>query len=107
MEVPIQVQNKPVALLHSALQDKIITSYQSVYGELPVSIGNPVVKFLNVPQAYGDQLYTTRQLTEDDDIGKDSSKTPVSILYHYKTPILIQYSYIISKIKKTLIWIYN
>ena len=91
MEVPIQVQNKPVALLHSALQDKIITSYQSVYGELPVSIGNPVVKFLNVPQAYSGQLYITRLLAKDDDTGKDSCKILVSILYHYRTPILIQY----------------
>ena len=53
-EAPSQVPNKAVALLHPALQDRIISSYQSVYGELPGSISNPVMKIPIVPQGYGD-----------------------------------------------------
>ena len=65
-EAPSQVPNKAVALLHPALQDRIISSYQSVYGELPGSISNPVMKIPIVPQGYGDQLYITELLAEDD-----------------------------------------
>lgn len=57
---------KTAALLHPALQDRIIRSYKSAFGELPDSISNPVMKIPIVPQGYGDQLYITELLTEDD-----------------------------------------
>ena len=57
---------KTVALLHPALQDRIIRSYKSAFGELPDSISNPVMKIPIVPQGYGDQLFITELLTEDD-----------------------------------------
>ena len=44
----------------------IISSYRSVYGELSGSINNPVMKIPIVPQGYGDQLYITELLAEDD-----------------------------------------
>ena len=69
-EAPTQVQNKTVDLLHPALQDRIITSYQSVYGELPGSISNPVMTIPIVPQGYGDQLYITELLAEDDGLAE-------------------------------------
>ena len=68
-EAPSQVP-KTVALLHPALQDRIITSYQSVYGDLPGSISNPVMKIPIVPQGYGDQLYITELLAEDDGLAE-------------------------------------
>ena len=58
---------KTVALLHPALQDRIIRSYKSAFGELPGSISNPVMKIPIVPQGYGDQLYISELLTVDDD----------------------------------------
>ena len=57
---------KTVALLHPAFQHRIIRSYKSAFGELPHSISNPVMKIPIVPQGYGDQLYITKLLTEDD-----------------------------------------
>ena len=56
--------------LHPTLKDRIIISYQSVHSELPGSISNPVMKNLILPQGYGDQLYITKLLVEDDVIAE-------------------------------------
>ena len=65
VEVPTQVP-KTVDLLHPALQHRIIRSYKSALGKLPDSISNLVMKIPIVPQEYGDQLYISNLLTEDD-----------------------------------------
>ena len=36
--------DRPVALLHHAHQDRVITAYRVAYGSLPASIANPVMK---------------------------------------------------------------
>ena len=54
------------ALLHLSLTSRIITAYQTAYGNLPSTIYNTVIRISIVAQGVGDQLLITELTSEED-----------------------------------------